>query len=432
MSEELRRQDPLEAVTSLALEVASVPVAEERHVEGRKRLLEAFPSAHRPKARAATPRIALAALAALTLAGAAAALWPGLSARNRPLRYDVLGAASSAAGYVSAAPSAPAEVRFSDGSDVVVAAGTRLRVEETRKDGARILVERGIVNAHVKHEAQSSWLFVAGPFDIHVTGTKLAIDWDPVKEEIDVTLYEGSVEIESPVGPSRYSVRAGHRFHASVLEETVKMDDARSASGAAANPVGSTSPPSNSATNATSTAEPPAPAPIQESQAIVAPTPTTAPHEEPWPELVRRGAFEAVVLAAKSRGLTGCLATCSAADVRALADAARYVGDTDNAKKSLLALRSRFPGSRNSAAAAFLLGRTSESTGDLSSADRWYRTYLSESANGEFAADALAGRMRTSKAVEGAQAGASVAREYLRRYPDGVHAAAARKLVGPD
>ena len=139
-----------------------------------------------------------------------------------------------------------------------------------------------------------------------------------------------------------------------------------------------------------------------------------------------------MVLAAKSRGLAGCYATCSAADVRALADAGRYIGDVDTAKKSLLALRSRFSGSHNSAAAAFLLGRTSESAGDLGSADHWYRTYLTESATGEFAADALAGRMRTSKALEGAQAGASVAREYLRRYPDGVHAAAARKLVGPD
>ena len=99
-------------MTSLALEAASAPVADERHVEGRKRLLEAFPSAHRRKARAATPRVLLAALAALTLAGAAAVL---LSARNRPLRYDVLGSASSAAGYVSAPPNAPA-VRFSDGS----------------------------------------------------------------------------------------------------------------------------------------------------------------------------------------------------------------------------------------------------------------------------------------------------------------------------
>jgi FecR protein len=413
--------DRLEDVTSLAREAAGAPVGAELHAEGRRRLLGAMHAPRRRTPAGAARRFAPAALAAtvVTLLGFA------FFVRTAPLRYEVRGGSISAASYVSAPPSGPAEVRFSDGSNVVAAAGSRLRVEETRADGARVLLERGTATARVQHERRSGWLFVAGPFDVHVTGTRLTIAWDPTKEEVDVTLHEGSVEIDSPVGPSHYVVGAGHRFHASVLEGTVKMDGAPASSAAPAERAGSTEPAPSAPLAIASTAAP-------ESRSAAPSTPSAAVREESWPDLVRRGAFEAVVAAAKDRGLSGCLATCTAPDVRALADAARYVGDTETAKRSLTSLRSRFSGSRQGAAAAFLLGRTSESTGDLQAADHWYRTYLDDAPNGEFAADALAGRMRTSAALEGARAGALLAREYLRRYPDGVHAPAARKLAGPD
>jgi hypothetical protein len=333
--------------------------------------------------------------------------------------------------YVSAGVSVPATVRFSDGSDIVAEPDTRLRVEETHKDGARVLLERGSATAHVKHREHSSWLFVAGPFDVHVTGTKLTLVWDPEKEEVDVTLHEGSVEIDSPIGPSRYSVRAGHRLHASVRDGLVRMDDV-------SHPVTTLSVP---AAPPASVVEVPArPARLPDSAPVVArdvhdvrsaSANPPAPREESWSDLVRHGAFADVVAAARDRGVEGCLETCSLLDLRALGDAARYSGDADLAKRGFLSIRSRFAGTHQSAAAAFLLGRTVESS-DVAAADRWYRTYSSEAPNGEFASDALAGRMRTTTALAGPTAGASVAEEYLRKYPDGVHAAAARKLIRPN
>ena len=50
----------------------------------------------------------------------------------------------------------------------------------------------------------------------------------------------------------------------------------------------------------------------------------------------------------------------------------------------------------------------------------------------EFAADALAGRMRSVSGLQGPSAGKPLALEYLRKYPDGVQAPAARKLGGFD
>jgi hypothetical protein len=63
-------------------------------------------------------------------------------------------------------------------------------------------------------------------------------------------------------------------------------------------------------------------------------------------------------------------------------------------------------------------------------ADRWYETYLDESPDGEFAAEALAGKMRVINARSGAASAKPLALEYLRRYPQGVHVKTARKIAG--
>src|SRR5262249_48639310 len=145
-----------------------------------------------------------------------------------------------------------------------------------------------------------------------------------------------------------------------------------------------------------------------------------SPKRESWQELLGHGEFEAVVAAANARGIDGCIAGCSAADLRSLADAARYTSHNDLAERSLLALRQRVPGRGQSAAAAFLLGRIDESRGQLSSAQRWYETYGAEAPDGEFAAEALAGKMRSIATTRGSAAAKSIALEYLSRYPKGV------------
>jgi hypothetical protein len=149
-----------------------------------------------------------------------------------------------------------------------------------------------------------------------------------------------------------------------------------------------------------------------------------------WSGLVRRGEFQAVVDQALAGDLDLLLATCRPAEARALADAARYTDRSALAERTLLAIRRRFPETAHSTAAGFLLGRTSETRGEPAVADRWYRAYLEEAPSGEYAADALAGRMRALFAQAGAEAAEPVAREYLRRFPEGVHLRMARRLAG--
>jgi TolA-binding protein len=151
-----------------------------------------------------------------------------------------------------------------------------------------------------------------------------------------------------------------------------------------------------------------------------------------WPKLVANGEFDLVVELANARGLDACLRTCAASDLRALADAARYTSRGDVAERALTTLRQRFAGSGESRAASFLLGRLAENRGSARAAEGWYETYLAEAPSGGFAAEALAGKMRTIQATRGRAAAEPVARDYLSRYPEGVHAKPARRILGEE
>jgi hypothetical protein len=79
-----------------------------------------------------------------------------------------------------------------------------------------------------------------------------------------------------------------------------------------------------------------------------------------------------------------------------------------------------------------LLGRLAEARGENAVSQNWYETYLAEAPTGAFAAEALAGKMRTILATRGRAAAEPVARDYLSRYPEGVHARPARRILGEE
>jgi hypothetical protein len=417
-------QDPIATLASLAREAASAPISREVHQQGRERILAA---AAVPAARSKLRRGPVVAITfAAALAAAAALAW-----MVRPsLRYEVSGAVLEGP-YVGAPSASSAEVRFSDGSKIEAEPQARLRVAETSSNGARVFVEKGATHASVVHDKASKWTFVAGPFEVRVTGTRFDLAWDPQKEEIDLTLLEGSVEVNSPLGQGPIAVRKGQRFRATVPDRSMTLLDATSLASsslpAAAPPAAGAEANGAEANDTESMGQAPA--------AAATPPPLSAKpflRRETWQELVGRGEFDAVVAAANARGVDTCISGCSLADLRSLAEAARYTSRSDLAERSLLSLRQRFPGTGSSVAAAFLLGRTFEASGQWASAERWYSTYGSEAADGEFAAEALAGKMRAIASSRGASAAKPIALEYLARYPKGVHVKTARKMAGLD
>jgi ferric-dicitrate binding protein FerR (iron transport regulator) len=418
-----RSDDAVDRLSDLAREVAHAPIDAELDRAGRARLLfNVRREIERPKRRFGAPLLLAAALSALLAVGVHR-LWP------KPLSYEVHGARLDGP-YVSASEK-PVRVEFSDGSVVRADPGSRLRVDDTQSDGARVLIERGRAAVSVAHNPGSQWSFLGGPFEVRVVGTHFEVDWDPAGEVLELRMREGTVEVHGPLGGA-VTVRGGQRFRAELVTRRMTVIDAGEG-------VAVKDPRSNAPVAAPSEAEGAEPSPQPEPNRERTESPSgdfaaspTVTARESWPKLVANGDFDLVVEQANDRGLEGCLRTCNASDLRALADAARYTSRSDLAERALTSLRHRFPGSAESRAAGFLLGRVTEARGAHDVSQRWYETYLTEAPSGTLAAEALAGKMRTILATRGRAAAQPVARDYLSRYPEGVHAKSARRLLGEE
>jgi len=337
------------------------------------------------------------ALAPAALAAAAVALfyfWPG-----RMLEYEVRSAKADG-GYVRAIDR-PAQIEFSDGTEIVAAAGSRLRVEGVSAHGARVSVESGSIRTHVVHERDTDWTFLAGPFQVRVTGTRFGLDWDAGREKLVVVLEQGSVEIDGFGQGRPVSVVAGQRFVGDARERSLTVADASAApaDGARAPAAGKGEGEGDPVSTGTTTPALPSPADPADpaSLGVKAQSGQRGPS---WSELMKQAAFAEVVQQAEARGLSTCLASCSSADLTALADAARYTGRGALSESALLSLRKRF--GTSGGRSAFMLGRLHEAEGRRTEARVWYERSLAEAPAGPFASEARAGKNRTTAAPPGA------------------------------
>lgn len=149
--------------------------------------------------------------------------------------------------------------------------------------------------------------------------------------------------------------------------------------------------------------------------------------------MLAQGDFDAIVAEATRHGLDACLAADGEQNLAALADAARYTQRKDLARRTLQAVRTRFPGSDRARDAAFFLGRLDESAHAQSrEALSWYARYLEESPAGSYAEEALGRQMiLLGEARDGADRARAraVAHRYLADFPHGLYAGAASGLV---
>lgn len=372
--------------------------------------------------RRMTWRAAMAAVASAAAAVLVTLFWP-----SGQLAYEVVGAVDES-GYVRVAGNAPAMIQFDDETRLTATPGARLRIVETQRSGAHVSVEEGRIEARVVHGEDSDWRFVAGPFRVRVTGTRFDLTWDTQLDRLEVVLHEGSVEIAaSDSGP--VAVRAGQRFVGHARQRSMQVTEqgaAKRTSEDLDSPSSDDLEPASGTPFDDEPAEGGAPPPA--TQTASPEKSLTGGRSRSWPALVSGGEFRRVVEEAEARGTARCLSSCNQSDLVALADAARYTGRSDLAEEALLTLRKRFATTAGNRA-AFLLGRLYEHRGRNAQARTWYETSLRESPNGSFASESLAGKMRTVNALEGKEAASAIASEYLRRYPQGVHASVARQLA---
>jgi ferric-dicitrate binding protein FerR (iron transport regulator) len=146
----------------------------------------------------------VAATAALALV-----VWLRPAAQQEPLRFWVEERVGNVDDWVTARD-AEQSLRFSDGSSVVVSPHTTARVMRVSADGAQLTLERGHIDAHVVHRDASRWQVAAGPFVVHVTGTRFRVDWDPQTEKLAVKVTEGRVRVTG-AGQPQHELTAGSR-----------------------------------------------------------------------------------------------------------------------------------------------------------------------------------------------------------------------------
>lgn len=320
---------------------------------------------------------------------------------------------------IAADPERAVDLEFSDGTVFNVEPAARVRVESSSATGARLTLVDGKTIAHVVHRASANWSMTAGPFEVKVTGTRFGARWDAVHERLSVELYEGSVQVVGGALTGPMSVRAGQRLEAGKGPGNwllTSLDGPASSLGSArsepAEPALASEPPmSDAPTNAPSGS---------------GSTSRSAAPPFDWKALLGRADFDGILRQANDFGIERCFSACSSGDLRMLADSARYLGRYALAERSLLALRKRSPS--DAANAAFLLGRLDESR-NPNKAVSWYERSLEEEPSGAYAAEAWAGKMRMLLQSGGSAAAAPAAKQYLERFPSGVHAARAREIL---
>jgi hypothetical protein len=295
--------------------------------------------------------------------------------------------------YLMSEVGRPRRLDFSDGSNLVLHASSRLRITGTDADGATLSLERGQLDLSIRHRASTHWQLDVGPYIVQVTGTHFGASWDPDSGDVGVDLLDGSVNIRGPGIVVAVGLQVGQQFRANRSGSyTVQIQPAA----AVVAPEPPSAPP----------APEPAAAPRARRPASAPESAASAPKQEKpscdWAGLVSSGQFEATLTQARRLGVDNALVDCPARSLFALADAARYQGKFDLSRKVLMAIRKRSPD--DASKAAFFLGRLEEARGDQESALGWYAQAMQGKTDVQFLEEAKAGKARVGERLGAAPA----------------------------
>lgn len=371
----------------------------------------------------------LAAAATLSLAAAVALF----ITRSHALTYRVVNGAMVDGSHIVGGTET--EVRFSDGSELVLSRGAETHIAKLDAHGGRVSLDDGTAHVKIAKLPGAAWTLGAGPYSVRVTGTAFSLHWSRHDQAFEIAMQNGSVVVTGPLIGAGLALHAGQRCTVSdgrLVVESQPGDGApaRDAAAREVNGAAVTSAEVAASPAVANAAPAPAVAATDERPSTEREHPTlleTPGRELDWRKKAAAGAFSEVIDAAERRGLDTTLATAPLDDLAALADSARYARRTSIARRSLLAERARFPHSAAARDAAFLLGRLAEEDGG--GALEWYDRYLGESAHGAYASQALGRKLMLVYQEHGADAARALAADYLARFPGGTYAATAKKLA---
>lgn len=341
--------------------------------------------------------VVLAAAAVLTFV-----FWP-----EAPLGVSVRGqVAGQPVDFVQAAADAESVVDFSDGSEVTVRGDSQVRVLGVTAQGAQVSLERGAAHVSVVHRQKTKWMFSAGPYRVHVVGTKFELKWNPETGGLVVEMDDGIVEVDGP-GLSRQRVTSKQKLEAMAAPASASLY--------------LESPPQEVV--AAETSAPQLRNRPRVEKTVEKPAGPTGPS---WRYLADQGDVVGAMRAADQAGFTWLANSMPRGDVLVLGDVARKAKQPARAMEAWLAVRERFGGSVGASEAAMRLGTLAEDLRDIDGAVRWFELADREAPN---TPDALGGELevlvRAGRRADAKRVGA----EYLKRFKNGAHAVAARSAM---
>jgi TolA-binding protein len=356
---------------------------------------------------------------------------PSLLSR-KPLTFAMSQGKIQAGGYFQTGMQLRSTIQFSDGTQVDLAAGARGRIASVDSHGARVMLDEGEAHVEVVPSSGARWQFDAGPFVVHVQGTGFVLAWNGSEERLDLRLHKGAVTVTGPLSDEAIALRPGQWLTVRLAAREVFVREFDRAAPPTL-PSNATSAPVASAPLQDPIQDPPALAPAPSNAQVRPRGQTHVGSAQPvnadvsWASARVSGDWNHILDLATRRGLDRTLAERGSEDLALLADAAHYLRRDNIAEQALLAQRQRFPGSTRAKDAAFLLGRIVEAKpGGASAALAWYERHLDEAPTGTYASEALGRKMTVLARLNGDAAARPVAEEYLRRYPGGTYARAAR------
>jgi len=147
---------------------------------------------------------------------------------RRDVSYVVDGPVAVSGSVVEAlasrgAESPPARLHFSEGSEIALSSGARMRVVNRGLHGADLLLERGHAALNVTHRAGARWSVTSGPFTVEVVGTTFSLDWSPADERMVVDLTAGRVRVRGVSVGGPIDMTSGERLVASVRDHRVTL-----------------------------------------------------------------------------------------------------------------------------------------------------------------------------------------------------------------
>jgi transmembrane sensor len=368
-----------------------------------------------------------------TMVAAACAFAVIFKLSNDPaLEFEVDGVelASSDARIIS--DTKPRSLSFSDSTNIELAPGSSMFVDDLRSNGANVVLERGEVSLSVHHEHDTSWQVSAGPYSVHVTGTEFRVEWEPSSEYLAVEVDEGSVRVEGPEGAIA-NLRAGdslvrERGKATIEPEQLDAVEPEQLHALEPSEVASRTQPGidHAQLDEGSQAGDPGIADKPDK-------PTDSKGKAPgWSSYFDDADYPAAwqLLSEQPGGIYGEATHANADTLLDLADVARFTKHHDDATRLLEQLRTRFPGSDEAGEAAFTLGRIAADRGSLAKAAAYFEQYLDERPTGSLVDDALGRLMDSYGALGQADDAKTAAERYLARFPKGPHAGKAQKILG--